>query len=69
MNDLDDQLLLAHERGDKAALVTLYEQAADSATTIDAACFYLTHAYVFALELGHANVTQLHARLVKHRRN
>ena len=68
MNALDDKLLAAHARGDKPALVTLYGEAADGADDIDAACFYLTHAYIFALELGHADVPELHARLSEHGR-
>ena len=44
MSILDAKLLAAHERGDKPALVTLYARAADGASNIDAACFYLTHA-------------------------
>lgn len=52
MTALDDALLDAHVRDDRAALVGLYERAANEATNADAACFYLTHAYVFALETG-----------------
>ena len=66
--DLDAQMIAAHEADDKAALVTLYTQAADAANNIDAACFYLTHAYVFALEAGTPQVRALHARLVEHGR-
>ncbi len=68
MSTLDAQLLNAHASGDKPALVTLYAKAADGADTIDAACFYLTHAYIFALELDHRDVAALHARLSKHGR-
>ncbi len=68
MNDLDSQLLAAHARGDQPALVTLYALAADQANQIDAACFYLTHAYIFALELGHPDTQTLHARLARHGR-
>ena len=60
---LDQRLLQAHAAGDKAALVALYTEAADAAEDIDAACFYLTHAYVFALDIGHPAATALHARL------
>ncbi|MBI1418359.1 MAG: hypothetical protein GC146_14150 [Limimaricola sp.] len=63
MNDLDARLLAAHAAGDRAALVALYTEAGDQAATVDAACFYLTQAYVYALELGHAAVPELHARL------
>ncbi len=68
MNDLDSQLLAAHASGDKSALVTLYTAAADQAGSLGAACFYLTHAYIFALDLGHADTAQLHARLDEHGR-
>jgi len=35
---------------------------------IDAACFYATHAYVFALECDHPSRSDIHAFLVKHGR-
>lgn len=60
---LDARLLAAHAAGDKTALVALYTEAADAAEDIDAACFYLTHAYVFALDIGHPAVASLHTRL------
>ena len=63
MTALDDLLQAAHARDDRAALVALYTQAADSSNDLNAACFYLTHAYVFALELGDARARELHARL------
>jgi hypothetical protein len=69
MSDLDARLLAAHARDDRATLVTLYTQAADAASDLDAACFYLTHAYVFALELGHPDAPTLNARLKEHARN
>lgn len=52
MNDLDARLIKAHEKGDRPALVALYQEAAQAAPTKDAAAFYMTHAYVFALEAG-----------------
>jgi len=55
MSDLDQRLLSAHAAGDYPALVSLYREAAEASTDADAAGFYLTHAYVFALELGHAD--------------
>lgn len=64
MSDLDGKLLAAHDTGDAAALIQLYQQAADAAATVDAACFYLTHAYVFALEADHPDVDLIRARLV-----
>lgn len=63
MKVLDDMLIAAHECEDRTALVGLYAQAADSVNDLDAACFYLTHAYVFALEVGDARASDLHARL------
>lgn len=64
MSDLDTRLLAAHGRGDRAALVALYAEAAEAAEEEQARCFYLTHAYVFALEAGHAQAPALRARLV-----
>lgn len=64
MNDLDARLLAAHAEQDRAALVALYQEAADQASDPGAAGFYLTHAYVWALELGDPAAGQLRARLV-----
>lgn len=52
MKDLQDRLLDAHDAGDPGVLAQLYAQAADAASTEEAQGFYLTHAYVFALEAG-----------------
>jgi hypothetical protein len=68
MTDLDSAMIHAHETGDRAALISLYTQAADRANTLDAACFFLTHAYIFALEAGALEAAHLHARLVAHGR-
>ncbi len=68
---LDQRLLAAHARGDHGTLVALYTEAADTAEDagrIDAACFYLTHAYVFALQEGVPAAARLHARLKAHGR-
>lgn len=64
MNALNDALLAAHAAGDGRALVQLYEQAADQAGTPDTAGFFLTHAYVFALETDHPHATALRQRLM-----
>lgn len=64
MSDLDARLLAAHAAGDLNLLVALYTQAADAAPTPEAAAFYLTHAHIFALELGHPDAAILRARLV-----
>ncbi len=61
--DLDARLLAAHARSDLPALVTLYTEAADTAGVINAEMFYLTHALVFALDLGDARADSLRARL------
>ncbi|MEP1205806.1 MAG: hypothetical protein ABJM29_12385 [Rhizobiaceae bacterium] len=71
MGDLDAQLLLAHERRDHAALVALYAQAADqreAANDIEATCFFLTQAFIFALECGDPQVEILNRRLVAYGR-
>ncbi|MCX7565272.1 hypothetical protein OS189_02805 [Sulfitobacter sp. F26169L] len=68
MNALHAELLAAHEANDTAALIGLYAQAADHAEDVDAACFFLTHALVFALEAGDSRAQQLRARLVRHGR-
>lgn len=64
--ELDARLLAAHARDDKEALVLLYTQAADAAESrhdTQAARFYLTHAYVFALDTGSAEYSSLKLRL------
>ncbi|MDW3184015.1 hypothetical protein [Roseobacter sp.] len=64
MNELEARLLAAHADDDRAALVRLYTEAADQAADEDAAAFYLTHAYVYALELGAPQVGALQHRLI-----
>lgn len=61
--DLDARLLRAHHDNDTGALVALYAEAADRATSDVARGFYLTHAYIFALERGDPRAAALHARL------
>lgn len=68
MKSLDAQIFAAHDACDIGALIGLYTQAADETADIDAACFYLTHAYVFALELGSPVAISLRKRLTKHGR-
>ncbi len=68
---LDRLLLEAHERNDHAALIRYYTMAADEyeqAQDVAAACFYLTHAFVFALEAGAPEADVLNQRLVTHGR-
>ena len=63
MTPLDERLLEAHERDDKPALVALYSEAADAANSEEAKGFYLTHAYVFALDIGASEAPALRQRL------
>ena len=49
-------------------LVQLYAEAADQAGDVEAECFYLTQAYVFALQTGAPEADSLHARLKAHGR-
>lgn len=68
---LDTALLDAHARNDGQALARLYAQAADMAEAdgnIDGCCFFLTQAYVFALQVGAPEADALHARLVAYGR-
>lgn len=65
MNDLNDALHAAHHAGDTETLVRLYRAAGEAALTTNETqgCFYLTHAYVFALEAGLAQANDLHTTL------
>ena len=63
MTSLQDRLLAAHAEDNRSALISLYTEAADSTDDIDAACFYLTHAYIFALEAGDPAADALYTRL------
>lgn len=60
---LDAQLLDAHARDDRPALVALYRQAAELARSDTAKYFYLTHAYIFALETNHPLTSDLYTEL------
>lgn len=61
--ELNATLLAAHAAGDLAALVTHYTRAAELAHEAAAEGFFLTIAYVYALETGHPAAPALHARL------
>ncbi|MEM1078894.1 MAG: hypothetical protein AAGI09_10240 [Pseudomonadota bacterium] len=68
---LDRSLVDAHARHDLPALVRLYTLAGNQAEMrqdLDAASFYLTHAYVFALELGAPEANALNKWLADHGR-
>ena len=69
--ELNAALLGAHDRNDKETLVTLYRKAGQNfldAGEIDAGCFYLTQAYIFALDTDHDTAPDLHRLLVTHGR-
>jgi hypothetical protein len=61
---LDAALIAAHAAGDLSALVRLYAQAADGAEKGTAEAFFLTQAYVYALEAGSTAAGPMRARLV-----
>ena len=68
---LDRSILDAHARGDVSALIDLYRQAADmheNQGDIDAACFFLTQALVYALQAGSPAKRELRSRLATHGR-
>ena len=62
---LDKKLLEAHAQGDHPALITLYLEAADMAAQEAATGFYLTQAYVFALQTADRRAPEIKARLVE----
>ena len=62
MSDLHAALLAAHDAGDHRALVTLYAEAAGQAPA-PAVPFFLTQAWIFALEAGDSRADALEARL------
>jgi len=65
---LEHRLLAAHARNDLEALTALYEEAANQRQERgdeEAACFYLTHAFVYALETGSPRADALQLRLWK----
>lgn len=70
---LQRDMLQAHEEKDLAALPPLYLEAAElreGEGDIDAACFFYTHAYVYALDCGDRSVADTaRARLQRHGRD
>jgi hypothetical protein len=63
---LQAALLRAHAADDGGTLVELYARAADlarQAGDADRAAFYLTHAWIFALEADHPRAPSLHRAL------
>ena len=68
---LHQQMLRAHADQDLTRLVALYSTAGkrmESGGNTDAACFYLTQAYVFALELDAPELSELQSRLAAYGR-
>ena len=58
-------------KGDYGVVIALYcdeARAKMASGDIDAGCFYLTHAYVYALEADAAEVEDIRAELVKYGR-
>lgn len=64
LEDLDQRLLQAHAVDDRGALIQLYAEASGAAKSPVARNFYLTHAYVYALEAGIPEADFLRRRLV-----
>ena len=69
MNDLslEQKLLDAHDAGKTSVLAALYSEAAELAEhagETDRACFFLTQAWIFALEAGDPLANDIRARLV-----
>ncbi|MEM6312284.1 MAG: hypothetical protein AAF754_19855 [Pseudomonadota bacterium] len=62
---LERALLDAHSHDDKEALVTLYARAADEAVSDAEKRFFLTHAYIFALDCGHSDAHALKTELIR----
>ncbi len=69
MSDLEARLLDAHMQSNKRALVSFYVEAAQQASTPDAAGFFLTQAHVYALETAHDDCSVLNDRFVALGRN
>lgn len=68
---LERRLLAAHAAADKVSLVTLYREAGDlaeAAGDLERACFFMTQAWIFALDAGDERAGQLRARLARHGR-
>lgn len=63
MKNLNDAILNAHAQNDGVSLVALYTQAADETNDVDTTCFFLTYAYIYALELGLPDADTLYSRL------
>ncbi len=70
-SSLERRLLDAHGRDDPGELCALYAEAADlkeAEGDVDATCFYLTHAFVYALQAGDDVAEALQRRLWRYGR-
>ena len=65
---LHHAIMRAHAADDRAGLVQLYTRAATASDDINAKCFYLTYAYIYALELGHESAGRLQHELKQYGR-
>lgn len=71
LDDLDRAILAAHAAKDIAALVPLYRQAGETMIkggNLNAGCFFLTHAYIYALDCGDDAAPEIHQTLVAYGR-
>lgn len=71
LSRLQEKLMIAHEAGDQKAMVRHYHQAGTlllDQGDIDAGCFYLTQAYIHALELNDPATKSIHQVLTAHGR-
>ena len=69
--DLEARLLAAHEADSPCTLATLYAEAAeitDQNGATDQAAFFLTQAWIFALEAGRSDAETLAAKLRRMKR-
>ena len=64
MTPLDEKILQTHATGDTAALATLYAEAAKAQICETSRGFFLTQAYVFALDAGLADASHLRDLLI-----
>ena len=65
--EIENEMLKAHTKNNVKELVRLYKQAGEmkqNENDEDAEAFFLTHAYVFALESGDAHAHEICNRLV-----
>ena len=62
--ELDRALIAAHDAGDGVHLAALYARGAAAETVPKAKAFFLTQAYIFALEAGLPEAETYRAKLV-----